>query len=130
MSTQPEPDRVSRVVQNYFLAIRAMDAEAFANSFAEDGTTYDPVGTPGITGRQGLREFFASICKNFKSVGLTEDSVFIAGNGAAVKWTGKGTSNSGREVRFEGIDVIEVNEDGKIQTVHAYWNPAEMIAQL
>jgi steroid delta-isomerase len=117
-------------VRNYFLAIRAMDAEAFANCFAEDGTTHDPVGTPAITGRAGLREFFASICKNFKSVGLTEDSVFVAGNGAAVKWTGKGTSHSGREVRFEGIDVIEVNENGKIQTVHAYWNPAEMIAQL
>lgn len=130
MSTQPEPDRISRVVRNYFLAIRAMDPEAFANCFAEDWTTHDPVGSPAITGREGLREFFASICKNFKSVGLTEDAVFIAGNGAAVKWTGTGKSNSGREVRFEGIDVIEVNEAGKIQTVHAYWNPAEMIAQL
>ena len=130
MSAQLEPDRISRVVRGYFLAIRAMDAEAFANSFAEDGTTYDPVGTPGVTGRDGLREFFESICKNFKNVGLTEDHVFVAGNGAAVKWTGKGTSNDGREVRFEGIDVIEVNEQGKIQTVHAYWNPAEMIAQL
>ena len=130
MSTQPEPDRISRIVRNYFLAIRAMDAEAFANCFAEDGTTHDPVGTPAITGRAGLREFFESICKNFKSVGLTEDFVFVAGNGAAVKWTGKGTSNNGREVRFEGVDVIEVNEAGKIQTVHAYWNPAEMIAQL
>ena len=130
MSTQPEPDRISRVVRNYFLAIRAMDPEAFANCFAEDGTTHDPVGTPAITGRAGLREFFASICKNFKSVGLTEDAVFVAGNGAAVKWTGKGTSHSGKEVRFEGIDVIEINQDGKIQNVHAYWNPAEMIAQL
>ena len=130
MSTQPEPDRISRIVRNYFLAIRAMDPEAFANCFAEDGTTHDPVGTPAITGRAGLREFFASICKNFKSVGLTEDAVFVAGNGAAVKWTGKGTSNSGKEVRFEGIDVIEINPDGKIQNVHAYWNPAEMIAQL
>jgi steroid delta-isomerase len=107
-----------------------MDAEAFANCFAEDGTTFDPVGVPGITGRGALREFLESICKNFKSVGLTEDAVFVAGNGAAAKWTGKGTSNSGREVRFEGIDVFEINEDGKIQTVHAYWNPAEMIAQL
>ena len=130
MSTQPEPDRISRAVRNYFLAIRAMDPDAFANCFAEDGTTYDPVGTPGITGREGLREFFASICKNFKIVGLTEDAVFVAGNGAAVKWTGKGTSHSGREVKFEGIDVLEINADGKIQTVHAYWNPAEMIAQL
>ena len=56
--------------------------------------------------------------------------MFIAGSGAAVKWTGKGTSESGKEVRFEGIDVIEINQDGKIQNVHAYWNPAEMIAQL
>jgi len=130
MSEQISPDRVSRAVRGYFLAIRAMDPQAFANAFAEDGTTYDPVGTPGITGRQAIREFLESICKNFKTVGLTEDSVFVAGNGAAVKWTGKGTSSGGREVNFEGIDVFEVNQEGKIQTIHAYWNPAEMIAQL
>src|SRR5215831_6905172 len=130
MSAQVSPDRVSRAVRAYFLAIRAMDAEAFANTFAEDGTTFDPVGRPGITGRAAIREFLESICKNFKGVGLTEDSVFVAGSGAAVKWTGKGTSTSGREVNFEGVDVFEINEEGKIQTLRAYWNPAEMFAQL
>ena len=130
MTTPVSADKISRAVRAYFLAIRAMDADAFANTFAEDGTTFDPVGTPGITGRAGIREFLQNICKSFKTVGLTEDYVFVAGNGAAVKWTGQGTSASGKEVRFEGVDVIEVNEDGKIQTVHAYWNPAEMIAQL
>lgn len=130
MSTEVAPDKVSRAVRAYFLAIRAMDADAFANTFAEDGTTFDPVSSPGITGRDGIREFLQSICKNFKSVGLTEDSVFVAGNGAAVKWTGHGTSTNGSEVKFEGIDVFEVNDDGKIQTLRAYWNPAEMIAQL
>ena len=130
MSAQVSPDKVSRAVRAYFLAIRAMDAEAFANCFAEDGTTYDPVDTPGITGRTAIREFLESICKNFKTVGLTEESVFIAGDGAAVKWIGKGTSSNGKDVRFEGIDVFEVNDDGKIQNVWAYWNPQEMIAQL
>src|SRR5256714_28383 len=130
MSEQISADRISRAVRGYFLAIRAMDPEAFADAFAADGTTHDPHGSTAITGRPALREFFESICKNFKSVGLTEESIFIAGDGAAVKWTGKGTSTSGREVNFEGIDVIAVNLDGKIQTVHAYWNPAEMIAQL
>jgi len=130
MTEQISPEKISHAVRAYFLAIRAMDADAFANTFAEDGTTYDPVGTPGVTGREAIREFLTSICKNFKSVGLTEESVFVAANGAAVKWKGRGTSATGKEVNFEGIDVFEVNEDGKIQTVRAYWNPAEMIAQL
>ena len=130
MNDQILPERISHTVRAYFLAIRAMDPEAFANCFAEDGTTYDPMGSPPITGRAAIREFLASICKNFKEVSLTEDSVFVAGNGAAVKWTGKGTSASGKAVNFEGVDVFEVNADGKIQNVWAYWNPAEMIAQL
>ena len=130
MSTQISPDTISGVVRAYFLAIRAMDADAFANKFAEDGTTFDPVGTPGITGRDAIREFLQNICRNFKSVGLTEDYVFVAGNGAAVKWTGQGISASGKEVKFEGVDVFEVNDEDKIQTLRAYWNPAEMIVQL
>ena len=130
MSTQVAPDKISRAVRAYFLAIRAMDPDAIANTFAEDGTTCDPIGAPPISGRAAVREFFGSVFKNFKSVGLTEDSVFVAGSGAAVKWTGHGTSVNGKEVDFEGIDVFEVNQEGKIQNIWAYWNPAEMIAQL
>ncbi len=130
MSIQVSADKISRAVRTYFLAIRAMDADAFANAFAEDGMTFNPVGSPAITGRNALREFFQSICNNFKSIALDEDFIFVAGNGAAVKWTGRGTSTNDREVKFEGIDVFDINEDGKIQTVRAYWNPAEMLTQL
>ena len=130
MMAQSPADKISRAVRTYFLAIRAMDPEAIANSFAEDGTTCDPMGAPPISGREAVREFFVSICKNFKSVALTEEGIFVAGNGAAVKWTGQGTSINGKEVRFEGIDVFEINDHGKIQNLWAYWNPAEMIAQL
>lgn len=130
MSKPINSDKVSRAVRGYFLAIRAMDAEAFANSFAESGITCDPMGTPPISGRAAVREFFESICKNFKSVSLNEEAVFVAGNGAAVKWTGEGTSINGKDVKFEGIDVFEIDDEGKIQNLWAYWNPAEMIAQL
>jgi len=130
VSEQVAPDKISRAVRGYFLAIRAMDPEAIANTFAEDGATCDPMGSPPVSGRAAVREFFQSIFKNFKGVSLTEDSVFVAGSGAAVKWTGRGTSADGKEVNFEGIDVFEVSQDGKIQNIWAYWNPAEMIAQL
>jgi steroid delta-isomerase len=124
------PEIVSRAVKSYFEAIRAMDEQAWVNTFAEDAISYDPVGALPIRGHQRLAEFFQTITAAFKEVGLTEDRVFIAGNGAAVKWTGAGVSKQGRKVHFEGIDVFEINEAGKIQTLQAYWNPAEMVAQL
>ena len=124
------PEVVSKAVKAYFAALRAMDQQAWVKTFAEDAIDYDPVGAPPIEGHQKLGEFFQTITAAFKEVGLTEDQVFIAGNEAAVKWTGRGISKQGRKVHFEGIDVLEVNEAGKIQTLHAYWNPAEMVAQL
>ncbi len=124
------PEVISAAIKAYFAAIRAMDQRALVNTFAEDATSYDPVGAPPTVGHQKLGEFFETITGAFKEVGLTENEVFIAGNGAAVKWTGLGTSKQGKKVRFEGIDVFEINENGKIQTLHGYWNPAEMVAQL
>ena len=124
------PEVVSRAVRAYFEATRAMDQEAWVNTFAEDAVSYDPVGAPPTTGHHKLGEFFQTITASFKQVGLTEDQIFVAGNGAAVKWTGRGVSKQGRKVHFEGIDIFEVNESGKIQTLHAFWNPAEMLGQL
>ena len=124
------PEIVSQAIRAYFAALRAMDQQAWVDTFAEDAVSYDPVGAPPINGHQKLGEFFQTITAAFKEVGLTEDEIFIAGDGAAVKWTGRGISKAGRKVHFEGIDVLEVNEAGKIQTLHAYWNPAEMVAQL
>jgi steroid delta-isomerase len=124
------PEVISKAVKAYFAALRSMDQQAIVNMFAEDAVTYDPVGTPPNQGHKKIEEFFQTVMVAFKEVGLTEDEVFIAGNAAAVRWTGRGVSKQGRQVKFEGIDVIEVNEAGKIQTLHAYWNPAEMVAQL
>jgi steroid delta-isomerase len=124
------PEVVSKAVRQYFAAIRAMDQPAWVDTFAEDAVSYDPVGAPPIIGHQKLGEFFQTITAAFDEVGLTEDEVFVAGNGAAVRWSGRGISKRGRKVHFEGIDVFEVNETGKIQSLHAYWNPEEMVAQL
>jgi len=124
------PEIVSKAIKTYFAAIRAMDIPAIVNTFAEDAVSHDPVGAKPIEGHQKLTEFFQSITAAFKEVGLTEDQVFVAGTGAAVKWTGTGISKQGNKVRFEGIDVFDVNEAGKIQRLYAYWNPAEMVAQL
>ena len=123
-------ETISRAIKAYFAALRAMDVEAWVATFAPDAKSYDPVDAPPTVGHDGLRQFYAAIAGAFEKVGLTEDHVFIAGNSAAVKWTGRGRGKNGRDVKFEGIDIFEFNEEGLIQTVRAYWNPAEVLMQL
>jgi steroid Delta-isomerase len=124
------PEVIRQSVAAYFAAARAMDADAFADSFARDGVTHDPVGTPPSVGHAAIRQFIAGIFGLFETVGLTEEHVFVAGNGAAVKWMGRGRGKNGAEVTFEGIDVLEVNGEGKIQMVRAYWDPAPVLARV
>lgn len=123
-------EAIKKVVSDYFRATRSMDAEAWLDTFATDAISHDPVGSTPMEGKESLRQFFAGITGAFESVGLTEDSVFISGNGAAVKWSGQGVGKNGRRVTFEGIDVFEINDEGKIQTMWGYWNPAAMMAEL
>ena len=107
-----------------------MDIDAWLSTFAEDAVSQDPVGAPPLSGQAARRQFFEGIAGAFEKVRLFEDQVFINGNEAAVKWTGRGTGKNGREVTFEGIDIFEINDAGKIQTLRGYWNPAAMMSEL
>lgn len=123
-------EQINAVVAAYFAATRAMDKAAWLATFAADGVSIDPVGTPPMDTPEKRAAFFDGIVGAFETVGLTEQEVYLAGNSAAVKWIGQGTGKNGRAVTFEGIDVFEVNDDGKVLALHAYWNPAAMMADL
>jgi steroid Delta-isomerase len=119
-----------KLIQDYFAATRAMDVEGYLSAFALDAINHDPVGGTPLKGHDAMRQFFMGIVDLFERVGLTEEFVIVAGNEVAVKWRGEGISRNGKAVIFEGIDIFELNSDGLIQTLKAYWNPAEMMARL
>jgi steroid delta-isomerase len=120
----------AQAVAEYFASIRAMDVERFVNAFAPNATSHDPVGTPPHHGPEALRSFLSGVFSLVDSIGLTEQSVFLAGNSAAVKWNGAGVGKNGKSVSFEGIDVLEFDAEGKIILVHAYWDPTPVLAIL
>ncbi|HZT78683.1 MAG TPA: nuclear transport factor 2 family protein [Gemmataceae bacterium] len=124
------PVVIRKTVAAYFAATRAMDPEAWLATFAEDAVSYDPVGGVPIEGHRGLRQFYETITLAFDKVGITEGTVFVAGNQAAAQWKGHGLGKNGREVTFEGIDVFEINDRGKIQRLWGYWDPAPLMEEL
>jgi steroid Delta-isomerase len=124
------PTLTEQAVVEYFAAIRAMDVERCVAVFAPDAEQHDPVGVPPNIGHEAIRAFFTQIVSGFQLIGLTEDGVYANGNSAAVKWTGKGIAHNGKSVTFEGIDVIDCNDAGKIVMVRAFWDPAPVMAAL
>jgi steroid delta-isomerase len=125
MSTATIPE----VVAAYFAATRAMDVEAWLSNMAENVTLHDP-SAPPLQGHDALRQFFHAVIDAFAKVGLNEDFVAVVGNEAAIKWTGQGLTQNGHELTFEGIDLMEINEAGKIQTIRTYWDPETLITEL
>jgi steroid delta-isomerase len=119
-----------QTVAEYFAAIRANDVERCVAVFAHDAVQHDPVGTPPNIGTDSIRAFFTGIFAGFQTVGLTENAVYVNGNSAAIKWTGSGVGQNGKSVAFEGIDVLDCNESGKITLVRAFWDPAPVMAIL
>jgi steroid delta-isomerase len=61
---------------------------------------------------------------------VTPDQISIAGDSAAFKWTVQLTTKRGQSAKFDGIDVVQLNDGGEIQTLHAYWDPAPVLAVL
>jgi steroid Delta-isomerase len=124
------PSTTKQAVAEYFAAIRALDADRWVNTFAPDAVSHDPVGAPPMQGHEALHKFMSGLKDMSESLSLTEESIFVCGNSAAVKWTGKGRSHAGKDFAFEGIDVIDCNEAGKIIQVRAFWDPAPVMAAL
>ncbi|MCW5798713.1 MAG: nuclear transport factor 2 family protein [Nitrospira sp.] len=117
-------------VRQYFSAIGKKDAESWVSCFEKEAISYEPGAPTPLQGHAALGQFIRGVLDLFQTIELTADHVFVCDNRVAVKFTGRGRGKNGRDVLVEGIDVFEINQEGKIHTMWGYWNPAAMMAQL
>ncbi len=122
-------ETITEVVNAYFDAICSLNCEAWIATVATDAVSHEP-GNPPLAGHEMLRAFFNGVAGGFESIRMLPDQIFVVGNEAGVKWSASGLGKTGRPAKFEGIDVFTFSDDGKIQSIKAYWDPAAMMAQL
>ncbi len=124
------PEIITSVVTAYFASLEAMNQDDWVKNFTESALIYDPVGNPPSKAIADADKFFSLLSMAFAKLQLTQDHVFVAGNGAAVKWTMQAWGKQGKQAMAEGIGVFEIDQSGKIQQVSAYWDDAALMAQL
>jgi hypothetical protein len=69
-----------------------------------------------------LRDFLTTLKTSTTNCYVEPNDIFLRDNSAAVKWTAEARRRDGRDVRFEGLDVIDVNEAGRVTSVRSYWD--------
>ena len=126
MTISSSLELVRKSVAGYFEATRSNNARQWASCFSPNALVEDPVGTTPINDSEAILEFGKTFIASFETVGLHEEFVHVVGDEAAARWTGKGTTKDGKQVRFEGINVFKFDRNGKIINLKGYWNPEEM----
>jgi steroid Delta-isomerase len=121
---------IPSVVNDYAAAINSLDADNYANNFAPNATVYEPVGSPAYEGFSDVRQFFEGTGSLFSSINFRWTFVHVVDNEVVSKWQAEGVGKNGQSVTFEGIDLMTLNEAGKIQSLRAYWDDRAVVAQL
>ena len=109
------------VVNTYVEAFEKADISIIDNMFADDATVEDPVGSEVREGKEAILAFYTTAFEYGAKLKLHGD-LRVAGNSVAFTFDVVMGNTT-----ISPIDVFELNENGKVQTMRAYWGPENML---
>jgi steroid delta-isomerase len=111
---------LQNAVARYAEAFEKADLSIIEDMYATDATVEDPVGTPQHVGIEAIKAFYKSAFDMGVKLEL-DGKPRCAGNSVAFNFH---VVMPG--MKISPIDVFELNTDGKIQSMKAYWSMDNM----
>ena len=124
------PEQIEAIATDVFVKFAAMDAQGTAALFAPDGTIEDPVGTTPIQGTQAIIAYLETFPTILNEIRLQSFDVTVASNQAAIKWRLRFKTKTGNVFFVDGIGILTINEQGKVQSDREYFDLAYFQSQL
>ncbi len=119
----PSSDEIRRAVERYVKDLSAGDVDGIMDLYADAASVEDPVGGDPVLGADAVRVFYGATAGKLK-VTLT-GPVRVAGNECAFPMLAR-VELGGRTSEMDVIDVMKFDDAGKILSMRAFWNPADM----
>jgi len=118
-------DDVAALVDRYISAFNTRDRNAYISLFADGATVEDPLGSAPIQGANQIGSFFDAATSATLHLELEQDSIRVRGNHVAFRFQlelGAGQS----QLATKPVDVVDLDDDGRIVSLVAYWKPADL----
>ena len=119
----PSPEEIRDVMQRYAKLMCDSDVDGIIDLYADGCNVEDPVGGAPIAGKEAIRGFYAATSPNLQ-VEIT-GPICVAGNHCAMPMVAELTMND-QNSYIDVIDEFSFDEAGKITSMRAFWNPAEL----
>jgi len=117
---------IRATVEAYCAAFTAGDQGAYVDLFADGAWIEDPVGTPRYEGKEAIAGFFAQSSSLATSIELRQTGPARVAAGEAAFPMQARPVIGGATLAVDIIDVMTFDDAGKITTMRAFWDPAEM----
>ena len=124
------PEQIKGIVTDMFNKFAAFDAVGTTNAFAPDGTIEDPVGSTPIQGTQAIIAYQQTFPTILNEIRIQSFDVTVAGQECAIKWRLRFKTKTGNVFFVDGIGILRINEQGKIQSDREYFDLAYFQSQL
>jgi ketosteroid isomerase-like protein len=124
------PEQIEAIVLNMYDKFTAFDAQGTTDCFAPDGTIEDSVGTTPIQGTQAIIAYLETFPTILDEIRIQSFDVTVAGQEAALKWRLRFKTKTGNVFFVDGIGILKINEQGKVQSDREYFDLAYFQAQL
>lgn len=119
----PSPEEIRGVVQRYAKLMCDSDVDAITDLYAEESRVEDPVGGALIQGKAAIRGFYAATSPHLKVE--ISGPICVAGNQCAVPLLAELEMNDQKRY-VDVIDEFAFDDAGRITSMRAFWNPAEL----
>ncbi|MGH9095456.1 MAG: nuclear transport factor 2 family protein [Acidimicrobiales bacterium] len=122
----PTADQVRAAVDAYASALEKRDRDAWLDAFTENASVIDPVPAEPNAGREAIGKFWDGMMAMAERVVVEQRGLHLCGDQAALEYTLTLGPRQGGGMAFAGVEIFTVDDDGKITSAVAYWDPSEI----
>ena len=119
-------EQINAALDRYVAAFTEGDKDGYLAVFAEGATVADPVGADVATGAAEIAAFWDGVRALTPTITLVKTGTpRIAGGEVAVNLRAI-ADVGGTKMAVDIIDVMAFDDDGKVTSLRAYWDMADM----
>ena len=105
---------------------RTGNVDDLVQRFSDDCQVSNVASIHEFKGRDGARQFWREYKGLLGNVRSRLRSAIESSDRAALEWQSEGTASTGAPISYEGVTILEFDDEGRVRRFYAYFDPHKL----